>query len=156
MGEENLQSSVEEPPEPPIRGSRNYDIIPALPAPQTPAEVSVRTSGVSNKENLSLREALSLPLQIDTLSTNPDITTNICYENWSELYKTAHTFTDSQVAQALGVDPRYIPTQLVFYFPPANFAKEMGSVMLKRSLAFSKMDLTRLKELKGYPCGEFC
>jgi len=156
MGEENPKPSVEEPSEHPICGSGKYSIVPALPAPQTPAEVSVRTSGVSNKENLSLREALPLPFQIDTLSTNPDISTNICYENWPELYKTAHTLTGSQVAQVLGVDPRYVPTQLVFFFPSANSATEMGSVTLKRSLAFSKMDLTRLRELKGYPCGKFC
>jgi hypothetical protein len=31
----------------------------------------------------------------------------------------------------------------------------MASAMLKRNLASASMDLTRLRELKGYPCGRF-
>lgn len=56
--------------------------------------------------NLSLREVLSLPFQIDTPSTNLNTTTNICYGDWSGLYKAAHTLTGSQIAQTLGVDPQ--------------------------------------------------
>lgn len=34
--------------------------------------------------------------------------------------------------------------------PPAT-----ASTQTKRNLAFANMGLTRLKELKGYPCGRF-
>ena len=66
--------------------------------------------------NISLREVLSLPFQIDTPSTNLDTTTNICYGDWSGLCKAAHTLTGSQIAQTLGVDPQHVPTEPVIFF----------------------------------------
>lgn len=106
MGEEKSLPSVEEPAEPLICGSREHNIFPTLLATQPPVNVSVPSFDLSNKENISLQEALSLPPLVDTPSANLDITTNICYENWSELYQAAHTLTALQVAQALGVNPQ--------------------------------------------------
>jgi hypothetical protein len=66
-----------------------------------------------------------------------------------------HCQTAAQVAQTLDVDIRYRLTFVDTTYNPLILLLAMVSASSKRNLAFSSMGLTRLKELKGYPCGRF-
>jgi hypothetical protein len=68
---------------------------------------------------------------------------------------TAHTLTAEQVAQKLGVDVRYCAYLHLRCGHVTDMITAMDSALRKPNLAFSSMDLTRLKELKGYPSGRF-
>jgi hypothetical protein len=66
-----------------------------------------------------------------------------------------HCQTAAQVAKTLDVDIRY---RLKFgdtTYSSLILLPAMVSASSKRNLAFSSMGLTRLRELKGFPCGRF-
>lgn len=66
-----------------------------------------------------------------------------------------HCQSAAQVAQTLEVDLRYDFHSSYHRSSSLTHLSAMGSASNKRNLAFGSMDLTRLRELKGYPCGRF-
>jgi len=67
-----------------------------------------------------------------------------------------HTLTAAQVAQALDADTRYVLTLTLTLEHATDWpCPAMGSTSSKLHLASASMGLTRLRELKGYPCLPF-
>ena len=66
-----------------------------------------------------------------------------------------HCQSAAQVAQTLEVDLRYNRNSI--HDEPTSLTRlpAMDSASNKRNLASGSMGLTRLRELKGYPCGRF-
>ena len=68
-----------------------------------------------------------------------------------------HTLSFEEVAEQLHVDIRFdFPLSHLHSAISLTRLVAMDSAMLKQNLAFGSMDLTRLRELKGFPCGKFC
>jgi hypothetical protein len=67
-----------------------------------------------------------------------------------------HTLTPEEVAEKLGVDIQYVSLLCSQVIVHLLTIIAMDSLTLKRNLASSSMALTRLRELKGFPCGKFC
>jgi hypothetical protein len=65
-----------------------------------------------------------------------------------------HTLSFKEVAEKLQVDVKYAHAVLHSCHKALTFAA-MDSAMTKWNVASNSMDLTRLRELKGYPCGKF-
>jgi hypothetical protein len=82
---------------------------------------------------------------------------NVHEEGVPKSLSSAHTLTAAQVAKELDVDIQYVPLRLTVRSIAllADLSEVMASAPPKRNLAFGSMGLTRLKELKGYPCGRF-